>query len=108
MISRGGIVLRTKVTEISVQGRSTQGVKVMELGEGDSIAAIARISREEVELSEQNHAASVAAGETAPRRSRRKAALKDVEEDAEPEMEVDEEESDYSPDEDEEGSTSAD
>jgi DNA gyrase subunit A len=108
MISRGGIVLRTKVTEISVQGRSTQGVKVMELGEGDSIAAIARISREEVELSEQTHAASVAAGETAPRRSRRKAAVKDVEEEPEPESDIAEEENDYSEDEDEEGNTSAD
>ena len=90
MISRGGIVLRTKVDEISIQGRSTQGVKIMDLGEGDSIAAIARISREEVELSEQTHAASVAAGESAPRRSGRRAAPK---EDAdEPESELDDSE----------------
>jgi len=108
IISRGGIVLRTKVAEISVQGRSTQGVKVMELGEGDSIAAIARISREEVELSEQTNAASVAAGEAAPRRSRRKAAAEDVEVELESEMEIVEEENDYPEDEDEEGNTSAD
>lgn len=108
MISRGGIVLRTKVDEISVQGRSTQGVKVMVLGEGDSIAAIARISREEVDLSEKNHAASVAAGEAAPRRSRRKADAKDAEVEIETELDIVEEEMDYSADEDDEGSTSAD
>jgi len=104
IISRGGIVLRTKVAEISVQGRSTQGVKVMDLGEGDSIAAVARISQEEVELSEQTHAASVAAGETAPRRSGRKAAVKDenTEIDSEPNPETAEEELDYSEEEDEE------
>jgi len=112
MISRGGIVLRTKVTEISVQGRSTQGVKVMELGEGDSIAAIARISREEVELSELTHAASVAAGEAAPRRSGRKASVKDedvdIEMDSESDSETTEEEVDYSEEDDEEGNISAD
>jgi DNA gyrase subunit A len=116
IISRGGIVLRTKVAEISVQGRSTQGVKVMDLGEGDSIAAVARISQEEVELSEQTHAASVAAGETAPRRSGRKAAVKDedIEIDSEPNPEIAEEEIDYSEEEDEgeedeeEGNISAD
>ena len=108
MISRGGIVLRTKVSEISVQGRSTQGVKVMELGEGDSIAAIARISREEVELSEQTHAASVAAGEAAPRRSRRKAIEKDEDVEQEPEPEVPDEGFDYPEEDDEEGNTSAD
>ena len=113
MISRGGIVLRTKVTEISVQGRSTQGVKVMELGEGESIAAVARISREEVELSEQTHAASVAAGEAAPRRSGRKASVKDedvdIDMDSESDLETAEEEVDYSEEEeDEEGNNSAD
>jgi len=80
----------------------------MELGEGDSIAAIARISREEVELSEQTNAASVAAGEAAPRRSRRKAAAEDVEVELESEMEIVEEENDYPDDEDQEGNTSAD
>ena len=108
MISRGGIVLRTKVTEISVQGRSTQGVRIMVLGEGDSIAAIARISSEEVELSEQTHAASVAAGEAAPRRSKRNTVVKDEDVEAEPELEVAEEENDYSEDDEEEDSTSAD
>jgi len=46
LISAAGIVLRTKVALIPVQGRATQGVKVMVLDEGDSIAAVARIPAE--------------------------------------------------------------
>ncbi len=112
MISRGGIVLRTKVSEISIQGRSTQGVKVMVLGEGDSLAAVARISREEVELSEQVRAASVAAGESAPRRAKRSSAPKDSDLEVETEPEAIEDENDYpldaEEDEEGEGNTSAD
>jgi len=111
MISRGGIVLRTKVSEISIQGRSTQGVKIMELGDVDSLAAVARISREEVEISEQTRAASVAAGESAPRRSGRKAPAQDSENELSAIPEETEEEIDYSAEEDddeEEESTSAD
>lgn len=43
-ISSGGIVLRLQVADISVQGRSTRGVTLMDLGEGDSLVAVARIS----------------------------------------------------------------
>jgi DNA gyrase subunit A len=46
LISAAGIVLRTKVASIPVQGRATQGVRIMDLNEGDSIAAIARIPAE--------------------------------------------------------------
>ncbi len=48
IISRGGIVMRTKVASISVQGRATQGVKIMDLEKDDSVAAIARIPAEEI------------------------------------------------------------
>ncbi len=47
-ITRSGIVLRTKVSDISIQGRATQGVRVMDIDEGDSLAAMVRISAEEV------------------------------------------------------------
>jgi len=43
LISSAGIVLRMKAVNVSVQGRATQGVKVMVLDEGDSLAAVARI-----------------------------------------------------------------
>jgi DNA gyrase subunit A len=44
MISSNGVVLRTKIKEISESGRATRGVKLMNLGDGDSVASIARIA----------------------------------------------------------------
>ncbi len=44
IMSTGGVILRTKVKNISRTGRVTKGVTVMNLGEGDSVASIARIS----------------------------------------------------------------
>jgi len=44
IISTGGVILRTKVKNISRTGRVTKGVTVMNLGDGDSVASIARIS----------------------------------------------------------------
>jgi len=41
IISLQGIVERTNIKDISVQGRSTQGVKIMNLDDGDKIVAIA-------------------------------------------------------------------
>jgi hypothetical protein len=41
MISENGIMLRTPVTHISKQGRPTQGVKLMDVGDDDRVAAIA-------------------------------------------------------------------
>jgi DNA gyrase subunit A len=43
MVSEGGIILRTPVKHISQQGRSTQGVKLMNVGDDDRVAAVAVI-----------------------------------------------------------------
>ncbi len=43
VISKKGQVIRTKVMEISSLGRATQGVRVMKLKEGDSIASMAAL-----------------------------------------------------------------
>jgi DNA gyrase subunit A len=40
VISRKGQVIRTEVNEIPILGRSTQGVRIMKLREGDTIAAL--------------------------------------------------------------------
>lgn len=40
-ISTNGIILRTSVDTVSQQGRSTQGVRVMHLRDGDSVASMA-------------------------------------------------------------------
>ncbi len=49
LISSGGIVLRLKVRQISRQGRSTMGVRLMDLKEGETVASVARIAAKELE-----------------------------------------------------------
>jgi DNA gyrase subunit A len=44
LISANGIVIRTKADAIAQLGRATRGVRIMDLQEGDSVAALARIS----------------------------------------------------------------
>ena len=43
LVSRDGIVMRTRADLISQQGRSTQGVAVMNVGDDDTVASIAQI-----------------------------------------------------------------
>ena len=43
MISTNGVVIRTPVAAVSQQGRDASGVTVMNLGDGDRIAAVARM-----------------------------------------------------------------
>jgi DNA gyrase subunit A len=46
LISRDGIVMRTRAEQISRQGRSTQGVSIMNVDDQDTVAAIAQIDLE--------------------------------------------------------------
>jgi DNA gyrase subunit A len=46
VITTGGMVNRTHVREIRVVGRNTQGVRIMNLNEGDHIASIAKVAQE--------------------------------------------------------------
>jgi len=43
LISTGGVLIRTAVAQIREQGRSTQGVSLISLGEGERLAGIERI-----------------------------------------------------------------
>ncbi|MFV0316175.1 MAG: DNA gyrase subunit A [Microthrixaceae bacterium] len=43
MITDAGVVIRTAVTDISVQGRDASGVRVMHPGEDNQVAAVARV-----------------------------------------------------------------
>lgn len=54
LISQHGIGIRVSVSDISVIGRATQGVRVMRLGEGDKLAAAAKIIPEDEEDGEDN------------------------------------------------------
>jgi DNA gyrase subunit A len=56
---KSGVTIRMKVSDISEQGRATQGVKLIRLDEGDEIAAITRIDDQEQsegEVNGNNHA----------------------------------------------------
>lgn len=46
---KSGITIRMKVEHIREAGRATQGVKLINLDEGDEIAAIARLDEQEEE-----------------------------------------------------------
>ena len=46
LITAQGMVNRTHVSEIRMVGRNTQGVRIMNLKEGDKIASIAKVARE--------------------------------------------------------------
>jgi len=46
LVSREGIIIRMKASEIPAMGRATQGVTLMRTGENDRVVALARISDE--------------------------------------------------------------
>jgi DNA gyrase subunit A len=52
IISAGGVVIRTDVSAIHVAGRATQGVRLMNLGEGDAVVAVATTNGKKID--EQN------------------------------------------------------
>jgi DNA gyrase subunit A len=54
IINKSGITIRTKVEQIRVAGRATQGVRIINLRDGDSIASVMAVpkSEEETELAQ--------------------------------------------------------
>jgi DNA gyrase subunit A len=46
MMTARGKIQRTAVAEISVIGRNTQGVRIMSLDAGDTLAAVVRVPRD--------------------------------------------------------------
>ena len=53
IINRSGLTIRTSADQIRVAGRATQGVKIIDLREGDAIASVTAVPKTEEEL-EQN------------------------------------------------------
>ncbi len=51
LIENGGVLIRTPVSEINVYKRDTQGVILMRLDEGSRVISVARVDREEENLS---------------------------------------------------------
>src|SRR5581483_1553165 len=48
LITVQGMVTRSRVDDIRIVGRNTQGVRVMNLNEGDKLATVAKVARETV------------------------------------------------------------
>jgi DNA gyrase subunit A len=48
LISTGGVLIRTKVAQIREQGRSTQGVTLISLDQGEKLAGLERIEERDV------------------------------------------------------------
>ena len=53
LITDGGKLVRTRVNEVSVLGRSTQGVKLISLSDGERLAGIERIADDRGEIDEE-------------------------------------------------------
>ena len=49
IINKSGITIRTKVDQIRVAGRATQGVRIINLRDGDSIASVMAVPKSEEE-----------------------------------------------------------
>jgi DNA gyrase subunit A len=54
IINKSGITIRMAVADLRVMGRATQGVKLINIKDSDSIAAVAKVQHEEEEELEEN------------------------------------------------------
>ena len=77
LISTGGVLIRTAVSQIREMGRSTQGVTLIALGEGEKLAGLERIEERDLgsngngaTAATDEHAEDDAAGRGAPSRQR--------------------------------------
>ena len=54
LITINGILIRMDIDDISVIGRSTQGVRLIRLGDDELVATVAKVEKEEVEEEEED------------------------------------------------------
>jgi len=54
LISNQGTAVRTRVDEVSVQGRNTQGVRVIRTREGEALVSVSRIAEDDVDAADLN------------------------------------------------------
>ncbi|MDQ0216602.1 DNA gyrase subunit A [Oikeobacillus pervagus] len=52
LITEGGVLIRMDVSDISITGRNTQGVKLIRLDDQEHVATVAKVEKEEEELTE--------------------------------------------------------
>ena len=67
IINRSGLTIRTLVSQISISGRATQGVRVINLREGDAIASVTAVPKtDEEDIVAEGVATEATAVEAAP------------------------------------------
>ncbi|MCL2564498.1 MAG: DNA gyrase subunit A [Defluviitaleaceae bacterium] len=49
IINSSGVIIRIRIADISITGRVTQGVKLINLGEDETVVSIAKITEEQIE-----------------------------------------------------------
>ena len=59
IINKSGLTLRTAVSDLRVMGRATQGVRLINIKDNDSIAAVAKVMSEEDDLSENENGTEI-------------------------------------------------
>lgn len=66
LISNKGTLVRTRVSEVSVQGRNTQGVRLIKLKEGEALVGLERVEEPSEDDVEEAVAATDASAEGSP------------------------------------------
>jgi len=68
LITNGGTLVRTKVAEVSVIGRNTQGVKVIGVTKGEHLISVEKVdeSEEDDEVLEGGDSSSVDSSQSKP------------------------------------------
>ena len=49
LISNQGTAVRTRIEEVGVQGRNTQGVRVIRTRDGEALVSVSRIAEDDIE-----------------------------------------------------------
>jgi len=53
LITDGGVLIRTRVSEISTQGRNTQGVRLISLSKDEKLVSVSRVDESEASTDDQ-------------------------------------------------------
>lgn len=61
IITKSGLTIRMAVSDIRVAGRATQGVRLINIREGDAIAAVSPVAKAEDDAPEDETEAEVTA-----------------------------------------------
>ncbi|MFN6037599.1 MAG: DNA gyrase C-terminal beta-propeller domain-containing protein, partial [Bacteroidota bacterium] len=55
IINKSGITIRLRVSDLRVMGRATQGVRLINIQDGDEIAAVTRVDHDDEEFENESN-----------------------------------------------------